>query len=196
LALKLVATGPKKLKKTDLPTLSSIYIMNATMGREKQKIQLEEIFVKYKPIVTFRVKKSLGAYNPDCDDVANEIITNVIEKIKKEEFRGDSSVGTFIYTITSRRIIDYIRQKSKILKHVPEPASYPDPQEQIENKERAEMIAEAIKKLKPKYREVLYLYYYKEFSREEVAQKLGISPRRVSERVNYSQKLLKNLIKT
>ncbi len=194
--MKLVATGSKKLKKIDLPTLSSIYIMDATMGKEKQKSQLDEIFVKYKPIVTFRVKKSLGAYNPDCDDVANEIITNVIEKIKKGEFRGESSVGTFIYTITSRRIIDYIRQKSKVLKHVPEPTSYPDPHEQIESKERAEMIATAIKKLKPKYREVLYLYYYKEFSREEVAQKLGISPRRVSERVNYSQKLLKKLIKT
>jgi RNA polymerase sigma-70 factor (ECF subfamily) len=196
LALELVAKGSKKLKKIDLPTLFSGYIMNALMGKEKQKSQLEEVFVKYKPIVTFRVKKSLGAYNPDCDDVANEIITNVIEKIKKGEFRGESSVGTFIYTITSRRIIDYIRQKSKVLKHVPEPASYPDPQEQIENKERAEMIAAAIKKLKPKYREVLYLYYYKECSREEVAQKLGISPRRVSERVNYSQKLLKKLIKT
>lgn len=180
----------------DLSTLPSGYIMNAHMGNEKQKNQLEEVFVKYKPIVTFRVKKSLGAYNPDCDDVANEIITNVIEKIKKGEFRGESSVGTFIYTITSRRIIDYIRQKSKVLKHVPEPASYPDPQEEIENKERAEMIATAIKKLKPKYREVLYLYYYKDFSREEVALKLGISPRRVSERVNYSQKLLKKLIKT
>jgi RNA polymerase sigma factor (sigma-70 family) len=196
LALKLVAIDSKKLKKIDLSTFSSGYIMNAPMGEEKQKNQLEEVFVKYKPIVTFRVKKSLGAYNPDCDDVANEIITNVIEKIKKGEFRGESSVGTFIYTITSRRIIDYIRQKSKVLKHVPEPASYPDPQEQIEDKERAEMIATAIKKLKPKYREVLYLYYYKEFSREEVALKLGISPRRVSERVNYSQKLLKKLIKT
>jgi RNA polymerase sigma factor (sigma-70 family) len=196
LALKLVAIGSKKLKKIDLSTLPPGYIMNALMGEEKQKNQLEEVFVKYKPIVTFRVKKSLGAYNPDCDDVANEIITNVIEKIKKGEFRGESSVGTFIYTITSRRIIDYIRQKSKVLKHVPEPASYPDPQEQIEDKERAEMIATAIKKLKPKYREVLYLYYYKEFSREEVALKLGISPRRVSERVNYSQKLLKKLIKT
>jgi RNA polymerase sigma-70 factor (ECF subfamily) len=170
--------------------------MMAAMGNSSEKIKLEKIFVKYKPIVTFRVKKSLGAYNPDSDDVANEIITNVVEKIKKGEFRGESSIGTFIYTITSRRIVDYIRQKSKILKHIPEPSSYPNPQEQIESQERAEMIAVAIKKLKPKYREVLYLYYYKDLSREEVAEKLGISPRRVSERVNYSQKLLKKLIKT
>ena len=165
------------------------------MGKESEKLKLEEIYVKYRSIVSFRVKKSLGVYNPDCDDVANEIITNVIEKLKKGEFRGESSIGTFIYTITSRRIIDYIRQKSKVLKHIPEPSSYPDPHDQIEDKERAEMIAEAIKKLKPKYREVLFLYYYKDMSREEVAEKRGISPRRVSERVNYSQKLLKKMIK-
>ena len=72
------------------------------MGNSSEKIKLEEIFVKYKSIVSFRVKKSLGAFNPDSDDVANEIITNVVEKIKKGEFRGESSIGTFIYTITSR----------------------------------------------------------------------------------------------
>ena len=164
------------------------------MGRV-EKINLDEIFIKYKPVVGFRVKKSLGAHNPDCDDIVSEILTNVVEKIKKGEFRGESSIGTFIYTITSRRIIDYIRQKSKVLKHIPEPSSYPDPQEQMENNERAQMMVEKIKGLKPKYREVLYLYYYKELSREEVAQKLGISPRRVSERVNYSQKLLKKMLK-
>lgn len=164
------------------------------MGRV-EKINLDEIFIKYRPVVGFRVKKSLGAHNPDCEDIVSEILTNVVEKIKKGEFRGESSIGTFIYTITSRRIIDYIRQKSKVLKHIPEPSSYPDPQEQMENHERAEMMVEKIKRLKPKYREVLYLYYYKELSREEVAQKLGISPRRVSERVNYSQKLLKKMLK-
>ncbi len=164
------------------------------MGKNKKEIDLEEIHTKYRPIVSFRVRKSLGSFTPDWEDVVNEIITNVIEKIKKGEFRGESSIGTFIFTITSRRIIDHIRQKSKVLKHVPEPVAYPDPHLQVENKERAELMAEAIRKLKPKYREVLYLYYYKELSRQEVAQKLGITLRRVSERVNYSQKLLKKLI--
>ena len=165
------------------------------LRERKEKINLEEIYTKYRPVISFRVKRSLGASNPDWEDIVNEIITNVIEKIKKGQFRGESSLGTFIYVITSRRIIDYIRQKTKVLKHAPEPASSPDPHEHIENKERAESIAKAIKKLKPKYRDVLYLYYYKDLSREEVAKRLGITPHRVSERVNYSQKLLKKLLK-
>lgn len=164
------------------------------MGENRKALDLEEIVAKYRPVVSFRVKKSLGSSSPDWEDVVNEIILNVVEKIKKGEFRGESSIGTFIYTITSRRIVDHIRQKSRVLKDAPEPKSFPAPYEQLENRERAELIAGVLKKLKPKYREVLYLYYYRELSRAEVAKKLGISLRRVSERVNYSQKLLKKMI--
>jgi RNA polymerase sigma-70 factor (ECF subfamily) len=83
-------------------------------------IDLNEVVVKYRPVVSFKVKKSLGAHTPDWEDVVNEVITQVIEKVKKGEFRGDSSIGTFIYTITSRRIVDHIRQK-------PDPEERPEP---------------------------------------------------------------------
>ncbi len=165
------------------------------MKKRENSINLDEIVAKYRPIVSFRVKKSIGVKTPEWEDVVNEIMVNVIEKLKKGEFRGESTIGTFIYTITSRRIIDFIRSKSRVLKHAPEPNPYVSPQDNIENKERARWIAEAIKKLKPKYREVLYLYYYQELSREEVAKKLNITPRRVSERVNYAQKLLRKVLK-
>lgn len=159
------------------------------------EFDFDEIIAKYKPIISFRVKKSIGAQTPDWEDIVNEIILNVIEKLRSGKFRGDSSLGTFIYTIASRRIIDHIRQKNKILKYAPEPNPYPSPHEHVENKERAESIAKILDKLKPKYKEILYLYYYKELSRVEVARLLNISPRRVSERVNYAQKLLKKNIK-
>lgn len=158
-------------------------------------LNLDEIINEYRPVVSFRVRKSLGSHIPDWEDVVNEIMVNVIEKLEAGQFRGDSSIGTFIYTITSRRIVDYIRAKSKSLKYVPEPSSFSSPQEQIENKERAEQVARCLEKLKPKYKKILYLYYYKDLSREEVANKLGISPRRVSERVNYAQKLLRKIMK-
>ncbi len=171
------------------------YIM-AFVEQSVQELDLNEVVVKYRPVVSFKVRKSLGAQTPDWEDVVNEIITQVIEKVKKGEFRGESSIGTFIYTITSRRIVDYIRQKTKILRGVPEPSPWPDPCEDAETRERAKILAEAIQHLKPKFKEVLQLYYYQEMSRSEVAERLGISPRRVSERINYAQKLLRKMIKT
>ena len=53
----------------------------------------------------------------------------------------------------------------------------------------------ALDKLKPRFREVLFLYYYQDFTREEVARRLGLTPRRVSERVNYAHKLLRKLLR-
>jgi len=86
-----------------------------TVERPNIAHDLDAIIAKYRPIVSFRVKKSLGSYTPDWEDVVNEIMLNTIEKLESGKFRGDSSVGTFIYTITSRRIIDHIRKKSKSL---------------------------------------------------------------------------------
>ena len=78
------------------------------MQKRVKDIDLDAIVAKYRPVVSFRVKKSIGVQTPEWEDVVNEIMINVVEKLKKGEFRGDSSIGTFIYTITSRRIIDYI----------------------------------------------------------------------------------------
>lgn len=164
------------------------------MENRNPDLDIEKIIQDYRPIISFRVKKAVGPHTPEWEDIVNEIIVNVIEKIKSHEFRGDSSIGTFIYTITSRRIVDYIRKKSKVLKHVPQPNPFPDPYEQVESREKAELIEKAIKELKPKYKKVLYLYYYKGFSRQEVAQKMNITPSQVSERVNYAQKLVKKKI--
>ena len=165
------------------------------MNVRAQDINLDEVVAKYRPVVSFKVRKSLGSQTPDWEDVVNEIITQVIEKVTRGEFRGESSIGTFIYTITSRRIVDFIRQKTRVLRGGPEPAPLPDPIEDAEAQERARMVAGAIQQLKPKFKEVLNLYYYQELSRDEVAARLGISPRRVSERLNYAQKLLRKLVK-
>lgn len=165
------------------------------MNHKQNEVNLEEAIRKYSPVITFRVRKALGGAISDCEDIVNEIMMQAIQKVKTGEFRGESSLGTFLYTITSRRIVDFIRAKSRILQHAPEPAHFPDPQQEIEAKERAEYIRQAISKLKPKFRDAIYLYYYLELPRGEVARRLGISAHQVSERVNYAVKLIKKQLK-
>ena len=157
-------------------------------------IDLDQIVAQFKPVVGFKVRRALGPANPDWEDVTDEVLMQVIEKVRAGEFRGESTIGTFIYTITSRRIVDYIRQKTRVLRGAPEGGTLPDPQEQVERDQRAARLGEAVKGLKPKYREVLRLYFYLEMSREEVALRLGITPAKVSERVNYAQKLLRKTL--
>jgi RNA polymerase sigma-70 factor, ECF subfamily len=60
----------------------------------------------------------------------------------------------------------------------------------ILNKERAEHLRTCINRLDPKYLEILILRFYEDNSIEEIAAKLNIERRRVSERINYAVKLL------
>ena len=163
------------------------------MGKEAKRACPEDAVLQYRAVISFRVRKALGSSNPDWEDVVNGILTQAVAKIQSGEFRGDSSIGTFLYTITSRRIIDYIRQKT--LEHAPEPPPYPDPHDELEHRERARQVEQVVNGLKPEFRDVLYLYYYKELSREEVARTLDISPRRVSERVSYALKLIQEAVR-
>lgn len=165
------------------------------MARPKPDVDLDEVVARFRPIVGFKVRRSIGSANPDWEDLTNEILAQTIDKVRSGEFRGDSKIGTFIYTIAVRRIVDYIREKTKIARRFPAESEVPTPEDRIESEERSRQLAAAVAGLPPKYREVLDLYYYRELSREETARRLGISPARVSERVHYAQKLLQKSIR-
>jgi RNA polymerase sigma-70 factor (ECF subfamily) len=156
--------------------------------------ELDRILDKLRPLVGYKVKKALGAATPDWEDIVNEVLMQASEKIVSGEFRGESSIGTFIYTITSRRIIDHIRRKSRILRDAPVAGLLPDPQEQVERNEQVELLLEAIRKLKPRHREALELFYLKELPREEVARRMGTSPSKISEWANYAKKALRKIM--
>ncbi|MCJ7613068.1 MAG: hypothetical protein MUP19_12495, partial [Candidatus Aminicenantes bacterium] len=54
---------------------------------------LEKVILGYRTVVSYRVRKALGSFTPDWEDVVNEIITQVLEKVRSREFRGESSIG-------------------------------------------------------------------------------------------------------
>ena len=156
--------------------------------------ELDRVLAKLRPLIGYKVKKALGAATPDWEDIVNEVLMQASEKISSGEFRGESSIGTFVYTITSRRIIDHIRRKSRILRDAPGAGLLPDPQEQVERSEQVEFLLEAIRKLKPRHREALELFYLQELPREEVARRMGTSPAKISEWANYAKKSLRKIM--
>lgn len=158
----------------------------------KAEVDLEAVVAKYRPVVGFKIRRAVGWDNPDWEDLTNEVLTQTIAAVRAGEFRGDSQIGTFIYTITCRRIVDHIRGKSKIARRFPVENDPASSQDRLEEHERIRGLAAAVSALPPKYREVLDLYYYQELSREETALRLGLAPARVSERVHYALKLLRN----
>jgi len=155
----------------------------------------EEVLLKYWPQIRFRVKNSIGRSTPDWEDVASEILVAVIEALRREQFRGESSLGTFIYSVTTNKIIDHIRQKKKAPGPLSESSLDSDPYRRLETQEQVRLIAGFLKKLKPKYADILYLHYYLDLPLTQIAQIYGISPGTMNAWIKTARNTLKKLMK-
>jgi RNA polymerase sigma factor (sigma-70 family) len=154
---------------------------------------IEEIILKFWPQIRYRVIKSLGYHNPEWEDTASEILLSVVEAIKYGRFREESSMGTFIYSITSNKIVDAIRKKGKAIPSVEEPEKFLDPKNHIKRMELSIYVADLIKTLKPRHADMLYLHYYIDLSQIQIAKIFGISSRRVHTILNDAKRSLKKL---
>lgn len=154
-----------------------------------------EIVLKYWPQISFRVKNSIGRATPDWEDVASEILVGVFKALRQNKFRGESSLATFIYSITTNKIIDHIRQKKRALNRMPEPGHAYDPYVHVENQERVRLVARYIKKLRPRYADILYLHYYLDLPQSEIAEIYGLSTGTMNKLVRAARTTLKKLMK-
>jgi RNA polymerase sigma-70 factor (ECF subfamily) len=81
----------------------------------------------------------------------------------------------------------------KIETTVADPAS--DPEAALQEKDRGELLRQALTRLSLEHREIIDLVYYSEKSAEECAQILGIPAATVKTRMFYARKKLAELVK-
>jgi RNA polymerase sigma-70 factor (ECF subfamily) len=155
-----------------------------------------EMVLKYWPQICFRVKNSIGRSTPDWEDVASEILVGVIEALRRDKFRGESALGTFIYSVTTNKIIDHIRQKKRTLNEIPESGPTFDPYVHVESQERVRLVARYIKKLKPRYADILYLHYYLDLPQSGIAEIYGLSTGTMNKLIRAARNALKKLMKS
>ena len=97
--------------------------------------------------------------------------------IKRPRFSSNSSFKTWLYTIGRNIAISYLRRNTYIhipLENCPE---LTDEQANLERqymkKERERVLFYVMMKLKPEYRQVLWLIYFEGFSNKETARIMG-----------------------
>jgi RNA polymerase sigma-70 factor (ECF subfamily) len=114
-----------------------------------------------------------------ADDIVQDVFVKVYSALK--QFRGESSVYTWLYRITvnialnalrKQRIRDFIRI-DEFFETAGEETEQPDAI--VEKDEQQKLIEEAIVKLPEKQKAVFLLRYYEELSYEEISQILKTS---------------------
>ncbi len=134
-----------------------------------------------------------------CDlHIAEDLTEDVFVKIitKKPRFSGKSSFKTWLYAIGRNVALDYLKHRSK-KKEIPIDDAFEltDEAQTLEKeffkKEEKINLHHALYRLKPEYRQVLWLIYFEDFSCKEVSAVMKKSVHSVETLVYRARQSLK-----
>lgn len=133
---------------------------------------------------------------------AEEIVQDVFVKIfrKAHQFKGNSSVSTWIYRIAVNTSLNHLQSKKRKflwqpLEQVKEPEGFYHPGISLENKEKAQLLYAAIKILPERQKTAFILSYIEELPRQEVADVMETSLKGVEALLQRGKKNLREQLK-
>jgi len=133
-----------------------------------------------------------------AQDICQEVLLTVFKEIKN--FKGESSLYTWIYRITVNKCYDFSRLKKNQhellidLETIREKDRDKPTDEQVLKKLEQESIRKAIQKLDFTYREVIFLFYYQRLKIEEMAEILNCQPGTIKSRLSRGRERLKEIL--
>jgi RNA polymerase sigma-70 factor (ECF subfamily) len=165
-------------------------------ARRGDAAALEALLLRYQPHL-YRFGLRMCGNVEDAGDVAQESLISMARSLR--DFRGESSVSSWLYTI-ARRFCIKKRRRSKFApareesldalgsaaaEHLADPA--PSPEQTATNRELSTVLTNAIDALDPDQREVLVLRDVEGLSAPEVAKVVGISVDAVKSRLHRAR---------
>jgi RNA polymerase sigma-70 factor (ECF subfamily) len=165
-------------------------------ARRGDAAALESLLRRYQARV-FRYGMSMCRDQEDASDITQETLLAMARSVG--DFRGDSSVGSWLFTI-ARRFCMRKRRRSKFApaeqqslealgpeatQHLSDPA--PGPEQTAASREITDALNAAIDALDPAQREVLVLRDIEGFSAPEIAKMLDLSVEAVKSRLHRAR---------
>lgn len=125
-----------------------------------------------------------------AEDLVQDVLLKAFEK--QTDFRGDSHYKTYLYRMVMNRCKDYLKswhyRKTVLIEPFQGQATG---RPSNESSEDSAVLGHQVLALPIKYREVIVLYYYKEFSMREIAELLKLPENTVKTRLRRGRKQLK-----
>jgi len=140
----------------------------------------------YRDPIYFMILKLCN--NPyDAEDLTIEAFGKAFKNL--HQYTTDFAFSTWLFRIAVNNCIDFLRKKNKTPYCIEDDienyektiyekflvSSHTNPEESIIEKQRIKMMHWAVEQLRPKYKKLVQLRYFDEYSYEEISQELNIS---------------------
>ena len=194
-----ISQGPSGNAKRDIELVEA-----ARNGSEKAYADLMR---RYKDTIYFMLLKMVNN-RTDAEDLTIEAFGKAFTNIR--QYTPQYAFSTWLFRIASNNAIDFMRKKRAVT--VPlEPASGDrqvsgeynynaraegyNPEESIIRDQNAQVLRRMVAKLKPRYRKLLELRYFQEYSYDEIAKELDLPLGTVKVQLFRSREMLFDLLK-
>lgn len=142
------------------------------------------------------VKKLAFTYVKDinlAEDIAQDVFISCYNNL--HEFKGNSSYKTWIYRVAVNRSKDVLKSNAykRILpfKKVILTSKEKTPELKIIDKSTQNILTKSLMNLPPKYREILFFFYYEELKLKEISEITSLKEATVKTRLSRGKQLLK-----
>lgn len=161
---------------------------------------------RYRDSIYFMLLKMVNNKD-DADDLTIEAFGKAFNKL--HQYTPNYAFSTWLFKIASNNCIDFIRKKKKFVLSLDKPiegsdggemtfdvpSNTPDPEETYIKQQKAILMQGVVEKLKPRYRTLVELRYFKEYSYEEIATELELPLGTVKAQLFRAREFLYNILK-
>ena len=166
----------------------------------------EELFKRYRDAIYFMLLKMVNN-KIDAEDLTYEAFGKAFRNLR--QYSPRFAFSTWLFKIASNNCIDFLRKKRNNTisldgKDVDEsertvlmtlPADVLNPEQEYIKAQKAVLMRNEVAKLKERYRRLIELRYFKEYSYEEIANELDLPLGTVKAQLFRARELLFKLLK-
>ncbi len=159
---------------------------------------------RYRDAIYYMLLKMVN--NPtDAEDLTIETFGKAFKNL--HQYVPDFAFSTWLFKIASNNCIDFIRKQRTPLISIDQDhndkngmpltiqESSPDPEENMIKSQKAVLMRSVVDQLKPRYKDLIVLRYFKEYSYEEIANELNLPLGTVKAQLFRAKELLYNILR-
>lgn len=163
-----------------------------------------ELMARYRDAIYYMLLKMVNS-PVDAEDLTIEAFGKAFKNL--EQYTPNFAFSTWLFKIATNNCIDHIRKQKTTLisldhddnsrenvSHTIQ-ADGPDPEETMIKDQKAILMRELVDQLKPRYKRLIELRYFREFSYEEIASELDLPLGTVKAQLFRAKELLYNILK-
>jgi len=164
-----------------------------------------ELLNRYKDSIYFMMLKMVNS-KIDAEDLTIEAFGKAFKNI--QQYSPTFAFSTWLFKIASNNCIDFLRKKTmnhysihtygenqETENEMPIQANVLNPEESLIKNQKAKLLRNVVAQLKPRYKTLIELRYFKELSYEEISEYLDLPLGTVKAQLFRARELLFNQLK-